>query len=886
MRKDEVPSRSLRALLVDVGPSRRGLMMGALEDAGWSVHAEPVTGTAALSAALARRGWDVVIYGGDGPEPVPARKAMALVRVADPQLAFIAAVPSVGPGALSAFVQGFGPEAIIAPDPARLPEILEQVLAAAHDARPDADSAHKLLLAQQAITDHVAAGLAPDELCARVLATLGETLGWTYGAVWRPDGESGMLRATAMWHDPAAGPAVSAFADVSRRLKIAPGRGLPGRAYAFRRPAWVADVRADSNMPRHTHALRAGLTAAVAFPIALADDCAGVIEFFADEIHEPDAQVAAMFATVGGQLAQYLERRRLQADESRRVEGMLRAERDRAQRYLDVAGTMIVVLDRDGRILLINRKGGSVLDRSEDELLGEDWFELAVPEQERGPLRSGFDQLMRGEAPLVERLESAVTTQGGELRTIAWHHTVLHDADGSVAGTLSSGEDVTDRHRAEQQITYLAYHDTLTGLANRTLLEEHLKLALARSRRTGAGVALLQLDLDNFKLVNDSLGHGAGDELICRLAARLQESVRATDLLARTGGDGFLLLLADLHDDPAAAAEHVAGQIVGCLAEPFMVAGAEFQVSASIGIALAPRDARDAEALLAHADSAMYQAKEVARGGWAVYAQAGRDPLERLSMAARLRRALVADEFQLHYQPIFATQSGELVALEALLRWHDPERGGLVPPSEFIPVAEETGLIESIGDWVIGAVFAQQVAWTARGLAPQISVNVSPRQLRRVDFLGRVKEHLRATGADPERIIIELTESAMLQDHDDAESILRELHDLGLRLALDDFGAGYSSLSRLREMPMDTLKIDRAFLREVPQNGEAAAIVTAILSLARALGRFVVAEGVETEEQRRFLEEQHCPLIQGFLLARPMPVADVESLMAAELAPT
>jgi EAL domain-containing protein (putative c-di-GMP-specific phosphodiesterase class I) len=282
----------------------------------------------------------------------------------------------------------------------------------------------------------------------------------------------------------------------------------------------------------------------------------------------------------------------------------------------------------------------------------------------------------------------------------------------------------------------------------------------------------------------------------------------------------------------------------------------------------------------------MYQAKEVARGSWTVYAQAGRDPLERLSMAARLRRALSGEEFELHYQPIFDTAGGQLVAVEALLRWYDPERGALVPPSEFIPVAEETGLIESIGDWVIGAVCAQQVAWAARGLRPQISVNVSPRQLRRVDFVTRVREHLRATGADPGGLIIELTESAMQQEHADAEPLLRELHDLGLRLALDDFGAGYSSLSRLREMPMDTLKIDRAFLREVPENGEAAAIVTAILSLARALGRFAVAEGVETEEQRRFLEEHGCPLVQGFLLARPMPVDEVEDLLAGDFAAT
>ena len=419
--------------------------------------------------------------------------------------------------------------------------------------------------------------------------------------------------------------------------------------------------------------------------------------------------------------------------------------------------------------------------------------------------------------------------------------------------------------------------DELTGLPNRALLKEHLALALARARRAGTGVAVLHLGVDNFKLVNDSLGRAAGDVLLRRAGERLEQATRASDLLARPGADEFLLLLTDVQEDVTVAAERAARRIVDALEPPFEIAGTTFQVSVSIGISCAPRDAHDPETLLEAADAAMYRAKEVARGSYAHFARAERDPLERLAMTTRLRRALANDEFLLHYQPIFALPSGKLTGVEALIRWHDPERG-MVPPGDFIPLAEETGLIEQIGDWVVGAVCAQQAEWARRGFEPQISFNVSPRQLRRLDFVPRVAHHLEVSGADAAKLTLELTESSTMEDRARAEPMLRELHEMGLRLALDDFGSGYSSLSRLREMPVEFLKIDRQFLQAVPEDRDASTVVIAVLSLARALGRTAVAEGVETEDQRAFLVAQGCRMAQGFLLGRPIPADEVERL--------
>ena len=390
-----------------------------------------------------------------------------------------------------------------------------------------------------------------------------------------------------------------------------------------------------------------------------------------------------------------------------------------------------------------------------------------------------------------------VITRTGERRTIAWRNVQLRDTAGEVTGILASGEDITERLRAEEEISRLAYFDPLTGLPNRAQLEAELRRCVHRCARAGRAVALLLVDLDNFKLVNDSFGHGAGDRLLRRIAGRLRGIEGENGMLARLGGDEFLILLPDLADGGEAAARAAAEEVVARLAEPFKVAGAVFHVHASIGISLYPEDAQAPVELLQHADMAMYQSKGRGRAASTVYAHVAHDPLERLSLPARLRRAIAGNELVLHYQPIVELQTGKLASMEALLRWNDPDRG-LVYPDDFIPAAEEMSLLEPIGDWVIGALAQQILDWREQGLQPHVSFNVSPRQLHRPDFAAELAARLAELADRPgvaddgaDRVGHAARAGA---DRPDPARAQRG----GLRLAIDDFGAGWSSLARLR----------------------------------------------------------------------------------------
>jgi diguanylate cyclase (GGDEF)-like protein/PAS domain S-box-containing protein len=511
------------------------------------------------------------------------------------------------------------------------------------------------------------------------------------------------------------------------------------------------------------------------------------------------------------------------------------------------------------------------------------WRRLIHPE-DRDRIVAEYEGFLSGSSGDLS--DYRVLTPDGRTVWIRDRAKPVRDSKGRVILEHGFMFDITELKEAEEQIAYMAYHDKLTGLPNRALFEESLEMAINRAARNDLSVAVLFLDLDNFKLVNDSLGHHAGDLLLKELAARLSDCTRDTDLVARQGGDEFLLLLGDLERNPSPDADHesatevaetIAGRIRDALREPFDLHGTQFFAGGSIGISLYPIDALDVETLMMNADAAMFRAKRTDPGGHTFFSIGEEDAGERLTFGSRLRRAVEMESWVLHYQPVVDLADGRMVGAEALIRWQDTN-GGLVAPGEFIPVAEELGLIEAIGDWVIDEMALQQRKWMDEGLDIEVSFNLSPRQLWSARLAEKILGKLHMADVDVTRIVVEITESTAMAEPDRTQKVLTELHSWGVRLALDDFGTGYSSLARLKHMPVDILKIDQAFIRDVHTDMRVAGMVRAMIQLAQTLDMVPLAEGVETEEEYNFLRSNGCRLAQGFYFSRPVPPEEIFGL--------
>lgn len=534
---------------------------------------------------------------------------------------------------------------------------------------------------------------------------------------------------------------------------------------------------------------------------------------------------------------------------------------------VDLAAIGICHVDLDGRFIHVNQRLVEMLGYSEEELIGREVKDISHAD-DRNVTDTMVEKIASKELRSF-RVEKRYLRKDGSAVWVRINTVMKWDSRGEPAYHISTVEDISDRKIAQQRVEYLATHDELTDLPTRTVFSELLGRSMrAAQRRGGKRLAVLFIDLDRFKLINDSLGHGAGDRLLSYVSSRIKHCIRASDAVARHGGDEFVVLLENV--DGCEDAIKVARKIIASIHEPITLEGHEWRATASIGIALFPEHGDKAGMLIRNADVAMYSAKQKGKNCCEIFSgELSPMNVERLTLEKHLRTALDRREFRIQYQPKVDAQSSRIVGVEALLRWWNHELGA-IPPVQFVPVAEDTGLIVPIGRWVMRRACEQNMAWRRAGLPPVVmSVNLSPRQFSDPGLIDDISQILAETGMLPELLELEITESMLVSDIDRAIKIASAIRNTGVRLAIDDFGTGYSSLMQLKRFPLDTLKIDRSFIRDLTESSEDMAITEAIIAMGQSLGVSIVAEGVETPDQRILLSRRRCDQMQGFLFGKP-----------------
>ncbi len=720
-----------------------------------------------------------------------------------------------------------------------------------------------------------------DEARPAVLQAVGTGLGWAAGSWWTVDRARFELRCEGFWNDSAV-PA-AAFEEASRGLRFRRGEGLPGRVWEHGRSQVVAPLAHDRAFPRAAAAAEAGLTAAIAVPLSSHGEVVAVVEFFATDSALLGDEIGEMMERLGERVAQYVER----SD----AEEHLREAEERFHRAFEDAGAGMALIGVggaiEGRFLEVNDALCASTRYSRGELLEMKIAAITHPEDAPETLEL-VRQLTAGEIPSLQGETRLLDADGGVVWT-AFSTSIIRDGDGRPLYRIAQLQDVTERKRFEGQLQHLADHDPITALFNRRRLEEELARELAAAARYRTGGAVLALDLDNFKYVNDTLGHSAGDELIATVAGILRDRVRRTDTVARLGGDEFAIVLP--HVDGRQAAR-IAEELLVAIRNDAVVTTAKGsrRATASIGIAPFPQapGRLSGEELLIEADIAMYDAKEAGRDQACVYdaASSRRQSLEaRMTWGEQIRDALAEDRFTLYAQPIVSLRGDEVPRYELLVRMVGRD-GDIIPPSAFLPMAERFDLVQEIDRWVVSR--AIDVIAGSPDLDPDVifEINLSAKSLAQTELPTFIARRLAASGVDPSRLVFEVTETAAIVNVDRAKQFARRLAELGCGFALDDFGAGFASFYYLKHLPFDYLKIDGEFVESLVDSTTNQLVVQAVVSIARGLGKKTIAEYVGDEQTRRLLREYGVDFAQGFYIGRPVPIDEIVGCPPCTTTPT